>query len=405
MDSSTKNIILTRINTIENEDLLHYVQQGFLSWEEILKAGLNAVKRTALEKEINRIENETIESKRREEQAKERVRVRASHLEQIKNRNNDYDEELIKQLLVEDLLSIEDLVQNTHLTALDVDKILNSIEIDTGFDEWAQLPPLENGRTDVYVFGIVGSGKSCLLAGVLHQAEKNGILETDVRYFVGAKYKDELIKRIKLSILPKSTRSDVLNYISVSLFDKEERPHPLSIIEMSGEKFSATYRSGGLNNESSIGARQYLKNSNRKIIMFVIDYRHHITRADLHEMATQSAQLETTLQFLSNDGTLDKTDAVFIVVTKADLFSDQRNIKQEALNFLQEDYLNFLNMSKRMKSRHSFSLIVHAFSLGNFVLPKTYSYEPSYSDNLLSDLISFSFLEKNKPWFKKLFNN
>jgi hypothetical protein len=346
---------------------------------------------------LNNINSERLnqDQRNRLDELSEINKIKQFHLQNILNIDPIYNEEIIKKLVVEDIITVGDLIRETHLTEEDISKIMRTIELDHSFSDWFKLPPLKKGRTDVYLFGIVGSGKSSLLAGVLHQAESKKILKTDSTNYTGAKYKEDLINRIQLGILPNSTSSDAINYISVSLIDQKGYPHHLTFIEMSGEKFSDTYKSGGISSESSIGAKQYLKNSNRKIIMFIIDYRHHIDGVDLSEMATQSAQLDTTLNLLSNDGILDKTDVVFIVVTKADLFNDQSSIKQATMNFLEEEYLNFLNNCKRMKHKHNFELIVHPFSLGHFVLPKTYRYNSTFSDNLVSDLISFSFFTRN----------
>jgi hypothetical protein len=274
--------------------------------------------------------------------------------------------------------------------------------MDTGFTDWKNLPPLPIGRTDVYVFGIVGSGKSAMLAGLLHQAHRQGIIAADSDYRVGVQYKDELIKRIKLGILPRSTRADVLNYIPLTLFDENKQGHPFSIIEMSGEKFSQTYRSGKVTDEDSIGAREYLSNSNRKILLFVIDYNHHRIGAGANEFASQDAQLENVLFLLSKDGTLDKTDALMLVVSKADLIPNHGRINESVERFLSNEYLNFINRCKDMKMKHKFKLLMYPFSLGSFVLPRTYRFDPTFSDQLLHDLIALSYVEK-EGFFKRIF--
>jgi len=110
--------------------------------------------------------------------------------------------------------------------------------------------------------------------------------------------------------------------------------------------------------------------------------------------------LEMTLGLLSKDGTLDKTDAVFVVVTKCDLLPNQQNVGDAAVEFLQNEYMGFVKNCRRMKEKHQFELVIHPFSLGHFVLPKTYNYSPAYSSNIFDDLVYFSFLEKNKSRWK-----
>jgi len=401
MDQVTKSMILSRIYSIEVNDLLKYIRSGDITLEEMKMSGnLGSAKRIEMETVLDTEETERRAREDQERNARELQRAKEHHLQQINNRNLSYDEDVIKQLLIDRLLTTEDLVQGTHLTHADIDRMLNEYDLVTGFDEWRELPALREGRTDVYVFGVVGSGKSCLLAGILYYGNKNGRIGVDTENVIGVKYKDELIKRIDLGILPKSTREDVLNFIAVPFHDEKDRPHPLSIIEMSGEKFTRSYEKASVRDESSIGARNYLHNSNRKIIMFVIDYSSHRTGMDRQMMATQSAQLEMTLGLLSKDGTLDKTDAVFVVVTKCDLLPNQQNVGDAAVEFLQNEYMGFVKNCRRMKEKHQFELVIHPFSLGHFVLPKTYNYSPAYSSNIFDDLVYFSFLEKKKSRWK-----
>lgn len=409
MEPHVKAQILGRVNSIDNLDLINYIKQGHIRLDELLSAGLNGAKRQAISEVI---EKENISQKAREEEERiqrEKEQLKKLHLDKVQRKDPSYSEAIIKQLLADGIITNADLY-SIGFTPLDIDKIFNYIEVDTGFDEWANLPPLPNGRTDVYVFGIVGSGKSSMLAGILYQAKMRGILMPDVNHLVGTKYQHDLTNRIRLGILPKSTSIDMLNYISVTLYDSGNQPHPLSIIEMSGEKFSQTYETGSLSNEKSIGARQYLRSQNRKIIMFVIDYEHfssgfdrNFTTNPKRKLGAQSDQLETVMSMLSNDGTLDKTDAVFIVITKADLLSENADIKVATQRFIEEtEYRNFLSICKRLRDAHGFKLVLHPYSLGKFVLPMTYTFTPAYSDNLLADLISFSY--SSKPgWLNKLF--
>jgi hypothetical protein len=325
------------------------------------------------------------------------------HLNQMANKNTNYDEKKIAELLNTGVLSVEALMIELNFSFEEVERIINPVKVDaTPFQEWAELPPLPLGRTDIYVFGIVGSGKSAMLAGLLSRAEKRGILEKHLENHVGRKYLEELIKRVRLGVLPQSTQADVLNFIPVVLKDPKELRHPLSIIEMSGEKFTQTYRSGKVSDPDSIGAREYLSNSNRKILIFVIDYNHHRSGANLHEFATQDAQLEYALDLLSADGTLDKTDALMLVITKADLIQTSLGLDEAVNRFLHDEYLNFFNRCQDMKKKHKFRLLVYPFSLGLFVLPRTYRFDPKYSDILLNDLITLSYVEK-ESFFKRIF--
>jgi hypothetical protein len=398
-----KELVLSRLNQIEMDDLISFLKEKKIELNEM--EGSIA---TAKFEQLKRIHSEWLEQQLKIDQANKEAEYRKfvwqRHINSINNRDADYDENKIRELILNGSLSKTDLTDNTHLTEIDVNKILTNVEIDTGFDEWKDLPPLPDNRTDIYVFGIAGSGKSCLLAGVLFYGDKMGAvgLETQFVAPAGVRYKDELIRRVKLGILPQSTRADVLNYIPVPFYDKNNIPHPISFIEMSGEKFTRTYMDADVS--EGIGARNYLSNDNQKIIMFVVDYNTNRTGLDHQLLATQSAQLEMTLSLLSRDGTLGKTHAVFVVVTKCDLLPEQQDVNRSVIHFLSTEYKGFLNNCKRMQEKHGFNLVVHPFSLGHFVLPKTYEYDEKYSKNIFEDIITFSFFEtgrkKNgKSWF------
>ena len=392
MQSFNKDMVLNRLNQIDQEDLLNYLKEGLLTLEEI-QDRIATAKYQLLRETYEKYRKEQADMLRFREAEERRQQERQNHLARILARDPVYNEAKIRELIFSGELQREDLTSNTSLTDHDIEKILTNVVIDTGFDEWKDLPPLPPNRTDVYVFGIAGSGKSCLLAGVLHYGDKVGAIGLETQYVapVGVKYKDELIRRVSLGMVPQSTRADVLNYIPVPFHDERNVPHPISFIEMSGEKFTQTYKDAAVGD--GIGARNYLRNNNQKIIIFVVDYQANRTGIENAQIATQSAQLEMTLTLLSNDGTFDKTHAVFVVVTKCDLLPDQSNIENDVMHFINTEYRSFLNNCKRMRDKHRFNLVIHPFSLGKFRLEQTYDHDPRFSKNIFEDLISFSFYE------------
>ena len=61
---------------------------------------------------------------------------------------------------------------------------------------------------------------------------------------------------------------------------------------MSGEFFNATYKNNSTDSNNSIGASGYLKNNNKKVIYFVLDYKKHIAGVDFNEIADQSTDIQ-----------------------------------------------------------------------------------------------------------------
>ena len=88
---------------------------------------------------------------------------------------------IIQQTMIYNL-SKEEILENTSLTEDLLNKIIRlkkSEDLKVGFGEWKDVPPIEKGRTDIYFFGEVASGKSCILASIFYYADKNGRQKSD----------------------------------------------------------------------------------------------------------------------------------------------------------------------------------------------------------------------------------
>jgi hypothetical protein len=199
--------------------------------------------------------------------------------------------------LEEGIITDDDLINHGVFT----EKALNNLKnppfyLQENIYGWSDLPSLETNRTDLYFFGVVSSGKSSLLAGLLAYADKRGILRLQANNHIGFKYGSDLINSVRIGYTPPSTPTEGVNYISLEMYNSNEEPHPLNIIEMSGEYFNSTYEASNTDGEKSIGANKYLKNDNRKLIFLVVDYYQSDPTRDLAYQANQSAKLAMTLE-------------------------------------------------------------------------------------------------------------
>jgi hypothetical protein len=275
---------------------------------------------------------------------------------------------------------------------------------------WGDLKPLPSGRTDVYFFGIPTSGKSCILAGLFYKADQLGVLSDDITNEMGTKYKNELIRAIEIGYVPVRTTNVDINYISCSLIENQ-REHPLSIIEMSGEFFNKTYERSNTTDRESIGAKVYLHNNNRKIIFFVVDYfKHNLGSIHQDEKGTQKDILNYVLKKLESDGTLEKTDSIQVIVSKSDLMPVGVDRNSCTKDFLNKYYLSFINELKRLNKKYNINptrsnnVVVHPFSLGTFMLGKTFIYNDYDSTQLLQSLLNLSAHKRTRYFWDKLFN-
>ena len=147
-------------------------------------------------------------------------------------------------------------------------------------DEQRQLPVsrLENphsedGNTDVYFFGVSGSGKTCVLAGLMSLTGQLGFRFDPKGPGGGGNYAMELRNYARTSMLPPATDQNYIQVIDAQINDEDGNLHKIALIEMSGEK---TAEFAAIENPTSLedlgaGASGLLSNDNNKVLFFVID--------------------------------------------------------------------------------------------------------------------------------------
>jgi hypothetical protein len=271
--------------------------------------------------------------------------------------------------------------------------------------DWGDLAPLKPNRTDIFFLGIPGSGKSCLLGGLLYYSRKKGYLRVEGN-LKGKKYGDALIKTTKIGYVPPSTPVDGVNYIEAVLRDREDVEHPINIVEMSGEKMKNTYEYGTTSvayqeeeEFTTIGVGEYLHNDNRKIIFFVIDYKQTIDNDSTQSIADQNAILDAALTLLNEDKIFERTKDVYIVLTKSDLLPGGADNLEAAKDFVEEEYLAFWKNTKEFGKDYGFGVKILTYSLGRVMLGTTFEFNPKYSENIYNAIIASSFVEKKKTGF------
>jgi hypothetical protein len=144
----------------------------------------------------------------------------------------------------------------------------------------------------------------------------------------------------------------------------------------------------------TIGANEYLHNNNKKIIFFIFDYSKNMA-----SIAKQSRELEFALQQLDSDGTLSKTAAIYMVLTKSDLLLGGADDSAEAIKFIREKYFNLWENTEVYAKEHGYYFKILTYSLGEFMLGSTFNYNSKYSENIYNAIIASSFVEKKKKGF------
>lgn len=353
MNKREKVQILSNINDFDVDTLAVFISENQISLNEMKSYGLN-------DQKISELSILQAQQQEKETDKNKTLKICADI------EDGKYSAAVIKSMILEDRISRHDLINNTSLDHDLIEKIISYEPPKINFNSWKDLPPLESKRTDVYFFGQPGSGKSCVLASLFYYLEKYGLMQVNLTNQAGALYRAKLKDDFEFGVLPPSTAVDGVNYIALDVRNNEDRNkwHPLNFIEMSGENFNSAFEDGI--NSSNINQSNYLTNDNRKIIFFVIDYDAHI-QGRIGEYS-QSSMMVNVLELLDRSGILTQTEAIYILLTKTDLFPQGVDRQDYSREFLLNNYTNFIQNIKdkqyKYRKKNEIDDAVFPYSIG-----------------------------------------
>lgn len=316
----------------------------------------------------------------------------------------------LEALFMEGIVTKQDLFDYKVITPKGLSVIMG--RPDPQPQEW-DVPPLPENFQDVYFFGVPRSGKSCVLGGLLHQATQKGIRKPLPQLCPeGNFYMSELIGNIGDGYVAPPTNEDSVNFIPLELRDPSKKWHKVSFIEMSGEYFNQTFHGGIVAKKDgvlkSVNTRGYLRNKNKKVIFFIIDYSRKGSNVEIIDKRTGNTRFvsqedifDTVLGHLRNDADqansiLQHTLSIQVIVTKCDLMPvppEQR--LQCAKKYLKQEFPSFMNnladvvKIRKMNARYNYNLVYHTFTLadGDMMLGKVFDFDPTDSNKILEALI------------------
>lgn len=263
------------------------------------------------------------------------------HVNNIKD--GTYSTEDTKRLLGNNIITEADLV-NGGFTDDDVSLILGraKTKLETPDIRIEDIPPLVKKRTDIFVFGLPGSGKSTFMASLIYyavnKADAEITLEKTNTNNIGQKYAHVLDQSIKEERLLAGNPTGDLQYMTIDFLDKKDRTHPLTFFEMAGEDFEQFYDQTTHNVHPKM--REYLiTNPNQKVLFMVIDS----TRD-----TNQIYKLTNILQQLDNENTLDSVSAIAILLTKWD-----KNEGIDPAEYMVEKYRALYTLCARYEKKYT----------------------------------------------------
>lgn len=319
---------------------------------------------------------------------------------------------------------------NTHPTDYDDrDQLENSLSPEKNFNS-------AKNNTDVYFFGVPGSGKSTVLAGLFKLGSSGNLRLSLLKHgdHIGYTYASILQNYLENNVFPQATKTrfvirqdvgpvdnempnpfdesddfDGVNadvqseedLIGTEVSDKfiqiidgilQENPseenqedHKISIIEMPGERtldFAASdiRKPEEMDKLLGKGARQLFMNDNRKLFFFVIDpkpqksYKVMLNGAECP--MTQAQALEAVVEFIGEvPGLLEKIDSMHIILSKSDLLSNPNSIDVINSDVIERGYEGLVKDIKALCNPSRSNINVqcgHSPHLFTFSLGKVY---------------------------------
>ena len=281
-------------------------------------------------------------------------------------------------------------------------------------------PHSESGNTDVYFFGVPGSGKTCVLAGLMSLTGQLGFRFDPKGPGGGGNYAMELRNYARTSMLPPGTRQDYVQVIDAEINDENGYLHKISMIEMSGEK---TADFAAMDNPTNLedlgpGAASLLNNDNNKVLFFVIDPTNEkqITMGEYDQLVMQSDVLDCVSSLLmKNPDLMKKVVAIHVILTKSDTLGDyvDQNIIQDRLN--EQGYSSVLESIKancnkyEINKQTGFKVGLYPFCIGKFMPGDVYTFDETDSLKILRVIQKNTVIERRTDGFidalRKWFNS
>lgn len=330
-----------------------------------------------------------------------------------------YDRQTMYNYISTNALTMEDLVDNSHTLT---DRAYSHIKKYPRLqDEQRDLPvsSLENphseeGNTDVYFFGVSGSGKTCVLSGLMSLTGQLGFRFDPKGPGGGGNYAMELRNYARTSMLPPATDQNYIQVIDGQINDENGHLHKISLIEMSGEK-TAVF--AAMENPTSLddlgpGASGLLSNDNNKVIFFVIDPTNEKNIQMGHnnnQWVMQSDVLSCVSSLLSkNKGLMKNVIAIHVILTKSDTLGDyvDQNVIQDLLvkqgyQAVLEDIKSICEMYD-INKQTGFHVGLYPFCVGRFMAGDVYTFDETDSLKILRVIQKNTIPRRRRGFFESV---
>jgi len=264
-------------------------------------------------------------------------------------------------------------------------------------------------HTDVFLFGIPSTGKTCILMGLIGAPNIN--INT-VR--AGGPYACVLAQFLDAGLTIGQTPKDFVATIEATIMDGKDR-HLINLVEMAGEDFAfkiADNENGVVSFEDiGVGATKLLCNNNKKSFFIIVDptakrvaFNHLMNETDaegnvrtylVRKNVNQKIILKRLVDLLAqpeNKKIMKNVDSINIVITKADLLGNGEEREEEAYRRFMEQHekiiapLVDLCRENGINAKTNGLPMLYTFSLGRFYVGGVYQYDPTDANKLIEVL-------------------
>lgn len=365
------------------------------------------------------------------------MELKGREIARMKKEFNDYPRTTLLDFVNRGIFPEHELIYNEVATDRSLEILRNYSEIREGLPVLDDIIPQCStecfpDHTDIFMFGIPATGKSCILAGLLGTDALN--YDSVVS---GGPYADALSNFIECNCPPDPTKKNYLTAIKAQI-NVGSRVHLFDLVEMAGEEFAEKISNnpeGHISFEDmGTGATELLKTENKKIFFIIVDPTKNVIRFTTQEEHTdangnvfytpktiiinQKNSLKRMVDLFNqpeNENVMRKVDAIHFIVTKADTLGDTYDEREEkTAELLRKTYGNAIRTLKEICEKYGINRatngVPHAFpfSLGRFYVGNIFEYDDTDSNIILGVMKGNTGAIRKETFydkFKKVMNN
>lgn len=364
------------------------------------------------------------------------IRLKQEELQKMKTCPNAYEIGTVLRFIDEGVFTKRELINQGVLTENVFNTISNPDIITNGLPDIQQaidnsVPECKDGFTDVYFFGIPSTGKTCILMGL----SRADMLHINLAHG-GGYYADALQQFIDVGVAVPQTKMGFAATLEAVIHDNEGRAeHKVNLVEMAGEDFAKKIAGNQEHifdfDSMGTGVTELLQNDNRKVFFLIVDPTTNVisyTRRDVvgYDEETGEPQYDLVnircnqqnlisklvdlFAYEKNAEIMKKVDSIHIIVTKADLLSnDVIERDEKALELFNLKYANnilrpLIDLCKEynINVRDNYHPRLYTFSLGQFYVGGVYEYDSTDSNKLVNAIKNSTGSIKKKTLWDKI---